>query len=137
MFAQLTNTAPEHVKDFILIGIALFGVVALAWGMVKKNTTTVAPDPLRVQKADGTVSREFCAQIHGDTTRRLDGHDKDIRDIYAELKRDREANENHASARSSAIYGEIRKVSEEMNRGFRDVERTLGRLETKLSSDGK
>jgi hypothetical protein len=132
---DLSSVNPITLKDFIIIGLAILGAAGMIKNLFGKNTTTVGPDPLRIEKLDKFATRDFCEQRHSEVSRRLDGHDKDVRALYDEIKKDRDANEIHASERSASIYEKIDEVRSEMNCGFKDMERAIGRIEGKVSGD--
>jgi hypothetical protein len=130
---DLASVNPITLKDVIIIGLAILGGAGMVKNLFGKNTTAITPDPLRIEKLDKFATRDFCEQRHSEVARRLDGHDGDIRALYAEIKTDRDANEIHASERSASIYEKIDEVRAEMNSGFKDMERAIGRIEGKVS----
>ena len=132
---DLSSVNPITLKDVIIIGLALLGAAGMIKNLFGKNTTNIAPDPLRIEKLDKFATRDFCEQRHHEVTRRLDGLDGHVRAIYDEIKKDRDANEIHASERSASIYEKIDEVRSEMNTGFKDMERAIGRIEGKVSSE--
>jgi hypothetical protein len=140
--AGMDAVPADLIKNLVVIGLALSTTV-LGWlmfanrGNTKKITVDDQPvaaridGPISTLKLDQLATRDFVAERHTEFLRRLDGHDADIRSLYAEIKADRAANEAHASARSAAIYQKIDTVQNQMQQGFRDLERALGRLESK------
>ena len=119
----------------VLVTIAM-NVISL----FKKSSTAITPDPLRVEKLDRFATRDFCETQHNEVSRRLDGHDSDIRAIYGEIKQSRAEGETHAGQRSATLHRKIEEVRSELNvklddlraennQGFKDVERAIGRIE--------
>lgn len=64
MLAQLSGASADHIKDFAVIGIAIsmpiISIAALAIG----RKTRIEPDPLRVQKVEGLVTKVECERAH-------------------------------------------------------------------------
>ena len=145
MFAAGVDSVPaDLLKSLLIVGLATSTVV-LGWLQysARRESRRVTVDdqpvaaridgPVNTLTLDKLATRDFVAERFVETTRRLDGHDGDIRALYGEIKTDRAANEAHASARSAAIYTKIDAVQAEMQKGFRDMERSLGRLETRMT----
>lgn len=149
----LANANPADVpadfwKNSIIVALVIFGVVMTVLNYRKrgeKSSVSVADQPVaatisgpvQTLSVDKFATRDFCEMQHKEVTRRLDGHDSDIRALYDEIKTDRDANEVHASARSASIYEKIDEVRSEMNAGFKDMERALGRLEGKVANQDR
>lgn len=70
--ADVSAAAPDHVRDALLIGLALVGALgvisSIVFGIisaVRQKQTRVLPDPLRTAEADSPVERrEFAAQMN-------------------------------------------------------------------------
>lgn len=117
ILAQIDKVNPTFLHQFALVCLGLLGGVAAAvgiWAAVRKRP--ISPQPLVTKEEERFATRDFVAERADEVNRRLAGHDQDIRDLYAELKRDREASEIHASQRSSAIYQEIGTVREGLSK---------------------
>jgi hypothetical protein len=123
MLAQLQSVSPEFLKSFLIVFIAFAGVaLAVAGYLGRRDSRRVTVDDqpvearikgqVRTVAEDRFATRDFVAERNAELDRRLNGHDADIRALYAELKADRAAAEIHASQRSSAIYEEIGSVRE-------------------------
>lgn len=117
MFAQadLGAVPADHFKWTIVIIIGLILVGLQIWTATRQNKTVIAPDPLRVEKFDAYATRHFCEMQHAEVTRRLNGHDADVRALYDEIKRDRQQNQEHASKRSETLYRKIEEVRTELS----------------------
>jgi t-SNARE complex subunit (syntaxin) len=140
----LDNVPATTLKDVIIIIMGLGGFVMVAIQFFRKPANV--PQPLQIEKLDKFATRDFCEMKHLEISRRLDGHDADVRALYDEIKRDRQANQVHASERSANIHAKIDAVREELTdkidtlrgdvtSGFQDVERAIGRIEGKIASD--
>jgi len=144
IIANLDSVNAATLKDFVIILLALGGFAMAAWTTFRPSKPTViTPDPLRVEKLDKFATRDFCEMKHLEVTRRLDGHDAELAQFRTEAKADREQNQVHASQRSAAIYHKIDEVrdelttkmdgiNEQMSKGFKDVERAVGRIEGQI-----
>lgn len=61
MFSQLTGASAEHIKDFLIIALALASpLIAILVG----RRARIEPDPLRVQKVEGLVTKAECERQH-------------------------------------------------------------------------
>lgn len=146
MLAQMQTVEPGFLHQFLLVVLGLLGGAAAVVGMYAAlRKKKIEPQPFEVAEAQRFSTVESCHAAHSEVARRLDGHDTDIRAIYAELKGDRAQNEIHASQRASALYAKIEDVrkdldarlsgmSDRVNRGFADQERAIGNVEGMLDA---
>jgi len=146
MLAQMQTVEPGFLHQFLLVVLGLLGGAAAVVGMYAAlRKKKIEPQPFEVAEAQRYSTVESCHAAHSEVARRLDGHDTDIRAIYAELKGDRAQNEIHASQRASALYAKIEDVrkdldarlsgmSDRVNRGFADQERAIGNVEGMLDA---
>ena len=103
MLAQMQTVEPGFLHQFLLVVLGLLGGAAAVVGMYAAlRKKKIEPQPFEVAEAQRFSTVESCHAAHSEVARRLDGHDTDIRAIYAELKGDRAQNEIHASQRASA-----------------------------------
>jgi hypothetical protein len=107
MIAQLSGADALHVKDFLIIALALAMPIIAIIGLVLGGKRKIEPDPLRVQKVENLVTKDFCLTSHNQIYQRLDGHDQQIGAIRQEMKHDRETSESAARVRSAGIYNKM------------------------------
>lgn len=111
----MENVNAATLKDFVIILLALGGFAMAGWTAFRPpRPTGITPDPLRIEKLDKFATRDFCDLQHAEVTRRLNGHDADVRALYEEMKKDRQQNREHASNRSAATYTKIEAVRSEL-----------------------
>ena len=119
--ADLTAVPADTLKWTLIVIIGLVLVGLQVWTAVRSSKTQITPDPLRVEKLDKFATRDFCEQRHAEVSRRLDGHDKDVRTIYDEIKRNRADNESQANTRSVAVHAKIDDVRRELSEKIDDM----------------
>jgi hypothetical protein len=151
ILAQIDKVSPTFLHQAALLFIGVLGgaasVAAIA-GVVLKKRRLIEPQPLEVRPSAEYVTTAFCSQRHEQTSRGLMEVTEQVRRLWERLERDKESFEVSARTRSAGIYNkidEIRKeladanttTREEMSKGFRDVERALGRLEGEIKRAGK
>ena len=141
---MLANSGIDTVNAETFKGISLYlgwlvGILGVLWGILR-GRTKIEPTPFPVEKVDKLATRDFVEAQQRENQRRLDGHDSDIRNIYAEMKTNRVDSEQHASLRSATIFKKIEDVRVELSekidksntlteKVLRDYERALGRIE--------
>lgn len=142
----LDNVNAATLKDFVIIILAIGGFAMAAFTTFRpQKPTVITPDPLRIEKLDKFATRDFCEMKHLEVNRRLDTHDEQLAQLRIEAKAELQQNQEHASARSAAIYRKVDEVREEltakmdglneqMTTGFKDVERAVGRIEGQIKS---
>jgi len=127
MLAQIT---PAQWSGFTVVLTALIAVaanIAIVWGLFKRSDRRreIHPQPLEIKEATQFASK------------------KDLDQLAAARQADMKELEISARARSSATYDKIDEIRieltqandatrAEMQKGFKDMERALGRLEGKI-----
>lgn len=146
ILAQLDKVDPGFLKQFMLLVIGALGaagtVIAIQAARNKKRDVSLdppLPNPLLVSKATEWATEALCAARHAES-----------REAIAEVRKAQEADrlreEQVQRSRSAGIYSkleEFRKelsqqnaeTRKEMQRGFQDIERSIGRLEGKVKED--
>ena len=104
---QIGQVEPIHLRDFLVISIALLSAVASFIAIVSSRTK----QKREVSFSEQLVTKEFCSQASHETNRRLAALEDGVPPIWEAIKKD-----------SDAIRSEMRK-------GFADLERALGRIE--------
>jgi hypothetical protein len=112
MLAELSAVAPDHLKDFLLIVLAIASPIAAWVGLYygRRRSVAVTPDPLRVQPVERWVTRDLCEQMHGATA-------KDIADVKARVT----ALENGQREMVEAIDRRMGEMRTEITAGLRGV----------------
>lgn len=113
MLAQLSAADPQHLKDWLIIALALASPILSVIGLVIGRRARIEPDPLRVQKVE--TLRDWCDSAHAAIGHRLDCHDAAINAIRAEIAHQRETAEAAARQRTSGIYQRIEDVRRELS----------------------
>lgn len=106
---------PSVAWNVVLTLGVLIAISVNLVSLIRKPSTAITPDPLRIEKLDKFATRDFCNVKHTDIQVRLERIDHEIGALWATVRTE---NEN--------IRNEVRK-------GFQDIERSLGRIEGKLS----
>lgn len=123
--AQIPNVDPKNLQDFVVLLSVLVGLVATAVGgfiMLRKAGNTAAearvisPQPLQIESVAKLVTRDQCEALHMSLADHLARHEKSIESLWG------------------TVRTEHTKIREEMNRAFKDIDRTLGRIEGKLET---
>ena len=153
LMGQIQNVQPTSLHEFILIVAGLVGIgagVAVIYRTVRKQRIEPQPldvgiaGPVTVKNDAGFVSQSLCQSLHSETDRRITRVEEDLLALHRELKTDRETSDVSARQRSAGIYSKIDEVRKELAaanegtrgelaRGFKDVERAIGRLEGKIN----
>ena len=114
---NLSDAPADQFKWTVLILIGLVLVGLQIWTATRQNKTVIAPDPLRIEKLDKFATRDFCEMKHVEISRRLDGHDADVRAIYSEIKAGRSEMQNNVRVdiagvhdRINIVLGEVREL---------------------------
>lgn len=109
MMAQIQTVSPEHVKDFLLIMIALVTVAGAAVGIIRKRRQ-IEPQPLEIKSVGDMVREKDCLLRHSAMESQIH-----------ELRQQRVTDMKDAGFSRKAIYGEIETLRKEMI----DMERRL------------
>jgi hypothetical protein len=122
---NLSDAPPDQFKWTVIIILGLILVGLQVWTAVRQNKTLISPDPLRIEKLDKFATRDFCEMKHNEVHRRLDGHDVEIRAIYAEMKSGRHEMQTN-------VREDIAGVHDRINEVLGEVRELKGRVEEKL-----
>lgn len=121
---------PSIAWQVVLTLGVLIAIAVNIMTLVRKNTTAITPDPLRIEKLDKLATREFVANQHNEIDRRLNGHDADIARLTEDMKDDRKQNEIHASSRSANLHGKIEAVRTDLTKQLGEVAQSVAALES-------
>lgn len=100
------------------------------WKVVDRLTGKSLNQPLEVKQATMFVAERDCLGRYNHSVAEIARVDHDLK----ALREERSADLRAASESRHTIYEKIEEVREEMNSGFKDTERALGRIEGKISS---
>jgi hypothetical protein len=122
MFAQLQNVDAIHIKDVLLILIALVGMGSMIAGLVKKPKTSIEPQPLDVRIASEMVTKDYCRSSHVDSSARIARVEADVAALRQEIRDDRLKS-------TERISNEVGKVHDRVNDVLEAVSELRGRLD--------
>jgi hypothetical protein len=117
ILAQIDKVQPAFLHQAVLLLCGILGgaaSVAAIVGLILKRRRIIEPQPLEVKPAAEYVTKEFCADRHTETKKRLDEMSKQVDALWSTMR-----------SENTAIRGE-------MTRAFQDIERALGRIEGKI-----
>jgi hypothetical protein len=150
--AQLDKVPASFLQQFLLVIVGILGgaaAVATVYGVIAKRRGSVQLDPplpkppFDIHTVPDAVTDRACHERHADVSRRLLSQDDEFKQLWERIRADKESADASARARSAGIYSKIDEVRKELAAantslrteimaGFKDVERTIGRLEGKL-----
>ena len=116
ILADISTVEPTHVKDVVIILLSLLTGAGVIVMIVRKPRVSVDPQPLDVRSVDKFATRDFCTMKHAEIKAALDRH------------------ENELDALWNTVRAENESIRHELRKGFQDMERSLGRIEGKLSN---
>jgi hypothetical protein len=111
IIAEAAGPNPGIAWNVILTIGVIVAIGANLASLIRKPTTAITPDPLRIEKLDKFATRDFCEMKHGETKATLGRHDLEISELWRVI---RSENEN---------------IRDEVRKGFQSMERSLGRIE--------
>lgn len=103
--ADLQAVPADWLKNSVIVLLAIASPLIAIWAGGRRRK--IEPDPLRVQKVDNLVTKDYCLSSHATLHQRLDGHDAAITAIRGEMRKDREDGELAARTRSAGIYHKL------------------------------
>jgi len=125
IFAQAAlNSVPDsYAKWFFVCLFVVLSVAAMIIGIVKtlqppKPHRLNDDPPIEVRKAPKRYNHDLFVSQHDDVNRRLNGHDKEIEQLWSTLR------------------AEDAETRRQMAESFLSIQRALGRIEGKLE-DGR
>jgi hypothetical protein len=109
--AQLQNVDAGHLKDIMLVLVALVGIASVIMGMVRRPRTNIEPQPLEIRAATQLVSKQECELLHKATLDRV-------------LRIESDALEQARNRRSDVgnLHEKIREVGENVSALQREAE---------------
>lgn len=109
LFAQLDKVDPNFLHQSLILLLGALGGASAVVGILRG---------FRKQKEVTTewASVKDCAVYHGNTNRRLDQHDEQIRELWDEMRKENQS------------------IRDSMGKWFAETERALGRIEGKLNA---
>lgn len=122
MLAQLQSVDAIHFKDVMLILFALVGVASWIFGMVRKPSTRITPQPLDVRLADQFVTKDYCRTAHIDAAARVARIEADVQALRQEIRDDR-------TKLTERLTIEVGKVHDRVNDVLEAVSELRGRMD--------
>lgn len=116
--AQIEQVDAGHLKLAIMLAIGLVGLIGAIvgiWAAVKPKSFAIEGQPVEVSKAPLRYNHELMTERFTQVDTHLRTHDSAIQEIWHNMR----AEDNATRA--------------QMEKCFKDIERTLGRIEGKLN----
>lgn len=120
MLAQLNTPTPEphaFLQFWIIVGFiaALVLTFVSIWAKTRKhNRTEISPQPFEVRKSPKRYNHEQTEQRYSEVSRRLDGHDAELEQLWQTMRTEDAA------------------IREKNGERFEEIMRALGRIEGEL-----
>lgn len=88
--ADLGNVPAEIFKWVLIILLTLAVAAVGVWSKLRrpavKTTTIIDDQPVEIRKAPKRYNHDLAESRHGDVTRRLDGHDAEIEQLWMTMR---------------------------------------------------
>jgi hypothetical protein len=117
ILAQIQNTDPVHLRDFLIIGGFLLSSVASVMALMGQK---------RTQKREISFSEEFvtgkeCGQKHSEIERRVGNIEQQLVQIRTEMKADRIALDASDESRASRIHARLDALENDINKKIQEL----------------
>lgn len=117
---DLNNVSGNFIKDFFSVAGWLLAVGTAIWGFTRKTRieqplAATIEGPVDTRKVVPLATVHDLNLLRADHDRRLTDHDRQIGELWKTMRDENES------------------IRDEVRKGFQDMERSLGRIEGKLS----
>lgn len=118
MLASLSEASPEHIKDFLIICLAIASPLI---ALFSTRRSRIEPQPLEITTTDKFSTRDFCTLKHNEIATRFDRVETDIRNLYREIKSERVHTESLNEARTKETYNHMESIRKELSEKIDDL----------------